>query len=104
MIIYDIDKIIREPIAVKLGGKEYQAKEPTLETFGIIQKELEERMKINPLEAQKWLVSLLVPGIDLGKVLKSELEMLTQISLRVLSGDHRGKPKAPEEIMEKKMK
>lgn len=101
MIIYDIDKIIREPIAVKLDGKEYQVKEASLETFGIIQKELEQRMEEDSFKAQKWLVSLLVPGIDLSKVLKSELEMLTQISLRVLSGEHRGKMKAPEDIMQR---
>ncbi|WP_319372175.1 hypothetical protein [uncultured Ilyobacter sp.] len=101
MIIYDIDKIIREPLKVKMRGEEHEVNEPTLRTFGIIQKELEERLEADPIDGQKWLIKLLVPTIELEEITNSELSILGRICTKVLSGKHTGKIPAPEEIMKR---
>jgi hypothetical protein len=99
MIIYDIDKIIREPIRVKMKGEIHEVNEPTVKTFGIVQKELEERLEADPIEGQKWLIKLLVPSVSLEEVTNSELALLGRICTKVLSGKYMGKIPAPEEIM-----
>jgi hypothetical protein len=101
MIIYDIDKIIREPLRVKMNGETYEVKEPSVKTFGLIQKELEERLKADPLEGQKWLIKLLIPELPMEKITNSELSIIGKICTKVLSGKHLGKIPAPEEIMER---
>ena len=101
MIIYDIDKIIREPLKVRMRGEEHEVNEPTLRIFGIIQKELEERLEADSIEGQKWLIKLLVPSIQLEEITNSELSILGRICTKVLSGKHTGKIPAPEEIMKR---
>lgn len=101
MIIYDIDKIIREPIIIKINGEAYEVKEPTVKTFGVIQKELEERLKEDPVKGQKWLIELLVPTIKIEDITNSEMAIIGKICTKVLSGKHLGKIPTPEEIVEK---
>jgi CYTH domain-containing protein len=101
MIIYDIDKIIREPLRVKMKGETYEVNEPSVKTFGLIQKELEERLEANPIEGQKWLIKLLIPDIPLEDITNSELSIIGKICTKVLSGKHLGKIPAPEKIMER---
>jgi hypothetical protein len=101
MIIYDIDKIIREPLRVKMKGETYVVNEPTVKTFGIVQKELEERLEADPIEGQKWLIKLLIPTAPLEEITNSELSILGKICTKVLSGKHAGKTLSPEEIMER---
>lgn len=102
MIIYDIDKMIRDPLVIKAGGKEYEIEEPTVKVFGLIQKELAKRIEADPVEGQNWFISLLIPHLPLENLTSSEMKMVGSICSRVLTGVHQeGKLQAPEEIMKK---
>ncbi|WP_321328454.1 hypothetical protein [uncultured Ilyobacter sp.] len=101
MIIYDLDKIIREPLKVKMKGQTYDVREPSVRTFGLIQKELEKRLETDPIDGQKWLIKLLIPNLSLENITNSELSIIGKICTKVLSDKHLGKITAPEEIVER---
>lgn len=129
MIIYDIDKIIREPLRVHHRGKMYEVIEPTVKTWADIKKDLDEELKKGEIEGYKFLIGKMIPELlnrplekkktfkdkilrrevksdsstILDKAMKSELKIIGDICIKVLSGGGAtGKMKAPEDIMEKR--
>ena len=84
-----------------MKGKTYEVIEPSVKTFGLIQKELEERLEVDAIEGQKWLIKLLIPDLSLENITNSELAIIGKICTKVLSGKHLGKIPAPEKIVER---
>lgn len=129
MIIYDVDKILREEITINHRGKKYKVCEPTVKVWGSIQKDIDYELAKGEVEGYKWLIGTMVPeflekpflrektwkekflkkeikqnnSTILDNALRSELRMMADICLKVLSGrGAEGKTITPESIMKKK--
>lgn len=104
LVIYDIDKIIRDNFLLKFGGSEYLISEPSLKSWGEINNyDLSKKIQENYLVTLIFLASKMcqeiVPHIE--NMTKSELDMLWSVMIKILSGQGAVEKKltAPEEIM-----
>lgn len=127
MIIYNVDKIVREELKINHRGKKYKVYEPTVETWAHIQQNIDKELSKGEVEGYKWLVGTMVPDLlakplfkkitwkdkilrkkikqnnstILDVALRGELRMMADICLKALSGrGTEGKKIAPEDIME----
>lgn len=104
LIIFDIDKVIRNTFKFKFKNKEYLITEPTVKAWAEINEyNLEQQVKCNFKESIKFLCEKLCPDLidELNNMVNNELITVFNVLMKILSGDGEGKSLTPAEIMKK---